>query len=201
MHLTQRFEEALAWAIRLHSSQYRKGTRIPYAAHILGVASIVIEHGGDEDDAIAALLHDAVEDQGGMVVLEEIRSRFGSNVASIVTACTDRAEDEKLPWRLRKERYLATMREASSSARLVSAADKLHNARSILNDYRTVGEVLWPRFSGGRDGVLWYYRALVGAYRMRSSSNLVDELDRTVSELERLVLERQCGWSAARPVS
>ena len=184
--LGSRFEEALLYAIRLHARQRRKGTSIPYAAHLLAVSAIVLEDGGDEDQAIAALLHDAVEDQGGRPVLEQIRSRFGDRVAAIVEGCTDAEVIPKPPWRERKERYVAHVRQASPDVRRVSAADKLHNARAILTDLRRHGGTLWSRFSGGREGVLWYYRALVSAYQAAGSGPLAEELDRVVGEIERL---------------
>ncbi len=181
-----RFTEAVALAIRLHARQLRKGTKIPYVSHVLGVASIAMEYGADEDEAIAALLHDAVEDQGGAATRELIRRRFGERVAEIVDGCTDSDAQPKPPWRQRKETYLAHLPRASASVRLVSAADKLHNARAILRDYRESGEAIWGRFKGDRPGTLWYYRALVQAFEMAGSSPLVEELARTVEELERL---------------
>jgi GTP pyrophosphokinase len=190
MRLSPRFDEALVWAARLHAAQERKGSGVPYVAHLLGAASIALEHGATEDEAIAALLHDAVEDQGGAAVLEEIRRRFGDAVAAIVDGCTDTDVVPKPPWRARKEAYVAHVRSASPSVRLVSASDKLHNARSITSDYRAAGEALWSRFSGGREGTLWYYRSLVDAYSAAGRTPLVDELDRVVSELERLTSGR-----------
>jgi (p)ppGpp synthase/HD superfamily hydrolase len=186
MTLSTRFEEALAYAARLHATQRRKGTDVPYVSHLLAVASLALESGADEDEAIAALLHDAVEDQGGAPTLAEVRRRFGDRVAEIVAGCTDADTVPKPPWRARKEAYLAHLPAASRSVRLVSTADKLHNARAILLDYRAHGEALWARFTGGREGTLWYYRALIAAYRAAGGGPLVDELDRTVSELERL---------------
>ena len=186
LKLSARFEEALTYAARLHAGQLRKGTKIPYVAHLLSVASIALRHGADEDEAIAALLHDAVEDQGGAATREEIRRRFGENVARIVDGCTDTDVTPKPPWKPRKEAYIAHVREAPPSVRLVSAADKLDNARAILADYRLVGEALWKRFTGGKAGTLWYYRSLVRTFRETGSSPLVDELDRVVSEIERL---------------
>jgi len=184
--LGARFDEALAFAARLHRDQLRKGTEIPYVSHLLAVAGIALENGANEDEAIAALLHDAVEDQGGAPTLVEIRRRFGEAVADIVAGCTDTDEVPKPPWRGRKEAYVAHVASASPSVRLVSAADKLHNARSILADYRRHGERIWKRFAGGREGTLWYYRALVDAFRTHGETPLVDELARTVAELERL---------------
>jgi len=184
--LTTRFTRAVAYAARLHAQQKRKGTERPYIAHLLGVASIVLAHGGDEDTAIAALLHDAVEDQGGQPRLAEIRRKFGVRVARIVDGCTDAYTDPKPPWRPRKERYIAHLAEAPAQERLVSAADKLHNAREILADYRRIGDALWSRFQGGKEGTLWYYRALLEALRQAGTSPLVEELERVVTELERL---------------
>ncbi len=191
MRLTQRFEEALVYAARTHSEQLRKAGEIPYISHLLAVTAIVLEHGGNEDEAIGALLHDAVEDQGGHPQLEAIRARFGENVAGIVEGCTDAFVVPKPPWRERKERYIAHLATASRSGCLVSAADKLHNARAIVLDIRDHGDEIWKRFNGGREGTLWYYREVTAALRGRAPDALVDELGRTVSELERL---------AARPV-
>src|SRR5579863_10171673 len=139
MLLTPRFEEALVCATQLHAEQTRKGTTIPYIAHLLAVTSIVLENGGNEDEAIAALLHDAIEDQGGAATREEIRRRFGNIVVTIGDGCTDAEVLPKPPWRARKEAYIAHLRHASSSVLLVSAADKLHNARTVLADYRVLG--------------------------------------------------------------
>ncbi len=182
-----RFEKALVFATRLHADQRRKGTPVPYISHLLAVASLVLEQGGDEDQTIAALLHDAVEDQGGQATLDEIRRRFGDRVAEIVEECTDAFTTPKPPWRERKEAYLAHLPQASAAVRLVSVADKLHNARTILADYRQLGEALWDRFNGGKEGTLWYYRALVETFQAAGwSFPLVEELDRVISELERL---------------
>lgn len=186
MRLSVRFQQALAWAAELHAEQVRKGTNVPYIAHLLAVTSLVLEHGGNEDEAIAALLHDAVEDQGGESTLREIERRFGPDVAHIVLGCTDAMSVPKPPWRARKEAYLAHLTQASASVRLVSAADKLHNARTILADYRRVGEAVWDRFEGGRQGTLWYYRALVHTLRTPDPSPLVEELARVVATIEAL---------------
>jgi (p)ppGpp synthase/HD superfamily hydrolase len=189
--LSSRFEEALTLATRLHAGQCRKGTDTPYIAHLLGVASLVLEGGGGEDEAIAALLHDAVEDQGDKVTLEEIRRRFGERVAAIVKGCTDATTLPKPPWRARKEAYIAHLREAPAPERLVAAADKLHNARAILADYCALGEAVWARFNGGKAGTLWYYRALVETFRAAGPTPLVEELERVVSEIERLASEAE----------
>lgn len=187
MMLSQRFADALLYANKLHAQQTRKGGEVPYIAHLLGVASIALEYGANEDEAIAALLHDAIEDQGGAVTREEIRRRFGDPVTAIVDGCTDSDITPKPPWRQRKEAYIAHIPKASASVLLVSAADKLYNARSILNDYRILGDAVWERFKGGKDGTLWYYRALVQAFGTTNSTPLINELERTVDELERLV--------------
>lgn len=184
--LGSRFSEALALACLLHRTQARKATQIPYVSHLLAVASIALEHGATEDEAIGAVLHDAVEDQGGAETAARIRDIFGAAVANIVLGCTDTDVTPKPPWRARKEAYIAHLHDASPSVRLVSASDKLHNARSILADYRAVGDDVWKRFTGGRDGSLWYYRALVDAFAAHGRSPLVDELDRVVTELEKL---------------
>jgi GTP pyrophosphokinase len=189
MKLSARFGQAVLLASELHRTQVRKGTAIPYVSHLLGVASLVLEHGGDEDEAIAALLHDAAEDQGGAPTLARIRTQFGERVAGIVEGCTDTDVDPKPPWRPRKEAYLAHLEVADASTRLVSAADKLHNARAILSDYRAVGERLWDRFSADRSGVLWYYRALAELFWRRGPQGLAEELGRTVSELDALVTQ------------
>src|SRR5215210_4381152 len=182
MPYTEKFEKALVRASRLHRDQVRKGTDVPYITHLLAVASIVGENGGTEDEVVAALLHDAPEDQGGEVRLEEIRAHFGDEVAEIVDGCTDTYEDPKPPWRERKERYLAHLASATDSVRLVSSADKLHNARTVLADYRLVGEDLWTRFNGKKEGTLWYYRAVAEA--LPGEISIVGELDRVVSEIE-----------------
>lgn len=181
-----RFERALVFAHQLHARQLRKGTRIPYISHPMAVASLVLENGGDEDAAIAALLHDAVEDQGGLPTLERIRRKFGQNVATIVDGCTDAYEEPKPPWRPRKKDYLAHLAKASKAVRLVAAADKLHNARTILSDYRSIGEQVWSRFTAGKAGQPWYYRSLVQALGGPKASPLLAELGRTVRELLRL---------------
>lgn len=191
MPLSPRFEDALVFAHRLHAQQLRKGTAIPYISHLLAVASIVLEYGATEEEAIAALLHDAIEDQGGAAVREEIRRRFGDRVVEIVNGCSDADVMPKPPWQERKEAYIAHLRSASPSVLLVSTADKLHNARTILADYRTLGEALWERFTGGKEGTLWYYRTLVEILRTVYPSPLVEELDRVVTEIERLVTRQE----------
>jgi (p)ppGpp synthase/HD superfamily hydrolase len=186
MPLAERFSLALAYACQLHAQQTRKGTDIPYVAHLLAVAAIALEHGATEDEAIAALLHDAVEDQGGAAVGDEIRRRFGPAVAEIVEGCTDATTTPKPPWQARKEKFLTRLAGANRSVRLVTAADKLHNARSLAADHRRHGARLWDRFNGGKAGTLWYYRAVVDTLARLDRTMLVDELERAVVEIESL---------------
>ena len=190
--LGDRYVAALELTVSLHAHQARKGNRLPYVAHLLAVSSLVLEHGGDEDQAIAALLHDAPEDQGGEATLARIRDEFGDRVAGIVAACSDTFESPKPPWRARKERYIAALDGKGPDVWPVTLADKVHNARTIVADLRADGPATLDRFNGGRDGTLWYYRALVDAFRASSPpippipSGLEAELERTVAELERL---------------
>jgi len=186
--LSSRFEEALAYAARAHWGHVRKTTDIPYVAHLLAVTSLVLEHGGGEDEAIAALLHDAVEDAGGPARREDIRLRFGDEVARLVDACSDSEGEPKPPWRERKVRYLEHLAASGdASARLVTACDKLHNARAVLDDYRRIGAKLWSRFNGGRAGTVWYYRSLADEITRGGPASVAPELDRAVTELEELV--------------
>ena len=180
--MTERFDHAFALARELHARQRRKQTDIPYVSHLMGVASLVLEDGGDEDEAIAALLHDAVEDQGGPATLAVIRERFGDRVAGIVQDCSDTDEVPKPPWRARKEAYIAHLATASDGALRVSLADKLHNARSILFDERA-GHDVFARFHASREETLWYYRSLAEAFAARTDSPMVPELRRVVEEL------------------
>jgi (p)ppGpp synthase/HD superfamily hydrolase len=186
MHLTARFSEALAYAFELHGEQLRKASGVPYLSHLLAVAAIAMEHGASEDEAIAALLHDAIEDQGGAPVREELRRRFGREVADMVDGCTDAETLPKPPWRERKENYLAHLPRASASVHLICAADKLHNVRSLLQDHRVHGDSLWDCFHGGKSGTLWYYRAVVTALASARQTAIVEELDRVVTMLESL---------------
>lgn len=186
---TDRFEAALVFAHRVHRDQVRKGTGIPYMAHILGVAALALEYGADDDQAIGALLHDAAEDGGGEATLAEIRARFGDAVGDIVLGCSDSlVEDpeDKLPWLERKQNYLAHLEHAGESVLLVSAADKLHNVRAIIRDYDAHGESVWGRFQGGRDGTLWYYETVAHTLARRYHSPLTRDLQRAVDELLRL---------------
>lgn len=196
-----RFDEALSFALYLHRSQFRKGTHIPYISHLLAVASLVQENGGTEDQAIAALLHDAIEDQaknwpGGAPALRaEIGQRFGPAVLAIVEACTDAEIIPKPPWRERKEAYIRHLWESDSpSALLVSAADKLHNARCILEDFRQSGDELWQRFNKDARSAgaqLWYYESLVEVLQERGPPGISAEIGRTVATLRQLVSEAE----------
>lgn len=182
--LTDRFDEALAYTSALHRTQQRKGGEVPYVGHLLSVAGLVIEAGGSETEAIAGLLHDAAEDQGGEQTLDDIRARFGAEVADIVEECSDTMITPKPPWKQRKDDYIAEVGKASDSAVLVSMADKLDNARGLLRDLRRVGPSMWQRFStADPQDHLWYYQSLLEVYRGRSSSWLVDELGRVLQEL------------------
>lgn len=183
---TDRFESAMVYAHQVHRHQRRKGTGIPYIAHILGVAALAIEYGADEDEAIASLLHDAVEDGGGEARLAEIRAQFGDRVGDIVLGCSDSlVEDpeDRLEWQERKENYLAHLENASASVCLVSAADKLHNVRSIIRDYHEHGDDIWQRFQGKRDGTLWYYETVAHTLIRRYRSQLTRDLQEAVDDL------------------
>ena len=184
--LSERFEEALVYAARLHANQTRRGSGIPYFAHLLGVTAIVLEDGGNEDEAIAALLHDAVEDQGGLSTLEEIRENFGDEVAEIVLSVSDSHSKPKPPWRERKEAYIISIRDASPSTLRVSMADKVYNARSTLQDLRREGESAWDKFNGGKDGTLWYYEQLIVEFEKHGSNSLLSELTRIIEQIKKL---------------
>ncbi len=187
VRLSGRFDKALQYAVVVHAGQCRKGTAIPYISHLLLVVGLALEFGADEDEAIAALLHDAVEDAGGAGRLQDIRARFGPTVADIVEGCSDTEVTPKPPWRERKEAYIDHLKGASHGIRLVSAADKLANVRSITQDYRIHGETVWSRFNGGREGTLWYCRALAETFKDGGPEALAETLGAAVDELERLV--------------
>jgi (p)ppGpp synthase/HD superfamily hydrolase len=183
--LSPRFDDAVKYAHEVHRAQVRKGTGAPYLGHLLGVASIVIDDGGSEDEAIGALLHDAAEDQGGRERLDDIRARFGDVVARIVEDCTDSWSQPKEPWLERKQAYIQHARRLSGPSLRVSAADKVHNSYAILRDLRNSGERVWERFQATPDDVVAYYESLVRAYREAGGGSLVDELDRVVRGIQR----------------
>ncbi len=183
--LGPRLQRAFRYAAEKHDGQARKQTAVPYLSHLMAVASLVLEAGGNEDLAIAALLHDVVEDCGGMPLLREIRRRFGPRVAHIVEGCTDSFVVPKPEWIERKRQYLDEVKRADAETRLVSASDKLHNVRTILADYRKDGESIWARFNGKKEGTLWYYRALSDEYQRRNQNRITRELAIAVAELER----------------
>jgi (p)ppGpp synthase/HD superfamily hydrolase len=185
---SDRIIAAMAAAAQIHGTQVRKDTTIPYLSHLLGTCSIALDYGAGEHEAIAALLHDAIEDGHPTEAARAAVWSFGDEVGRIVEGCTDSHTHPKPPWRERKEAYLARLAGEGRSILLVSASDKLHNARSIVRDLRAVGEGLWTRFGPAKHEVLWYYRSLVTAFRANPAHTpaLVDELDRTVTEMERL---------------
>jgi (p)ppGpp synthase/HD superfamily hydrolase len=182
--LTKRFEDALVYATRLHAQQERKAMSVPYVSHLLSVAALVIEDGGDEDEVIAGLLHDAVEDQGGVATLQEIRTLFGERVAEIVDGCTDAYQIPKPPWRERKEYYLAKLEMASPSIRRVSLADKLHNARTLLSALRQNGNDVWTFFNGGQAGTIWYYEMLQEYFEATGDDPMTREFVRVVLDIK-----------------
>jgi GTP pyrophosphokinase len=189
--LSDRFVEALAFAHRVHGNDTRKGTGIPYVAHLLSVCAAVLADGSDEDEAIAALLHDTLEDHADTVSRDEIASRFGDRVLALVEVCTDTPPDyrggPKPPWRQRKTAYLEHLRRAPAADLRISVADKLDNARAVLADLRELGEAVWPRFNAGREEQLWYFGSLIDGFRQAGvRGRLIDEFERVVSELERL---------------
>lgn len=187
--LTERFEQALVYATRLHAHQTRKLGNIPYIAHLLSVAALVLEANGTENEAIAALLHDAIEDQGGVQTRDEIYHHFGESVGSIVEGCTESETVPKPPWTKRKLRYLAQIETASPSVQLVSLADKLHNGRSLLSQFNQFGASIWQNFSVGKAETLWFYRALLEIYQHTCDQQLVAEFREMVSKLEQIAGE------------
>ena len=184
--LTPRFSDAFAYALDAHAGQTKKGTNVPYIAHLMDVTSLVLMHGGNEDEAIGALLHDAAEDAGGRARLDDIRQRFGDAVADIVEGCSDTLETPKPPWLQRKTTYIDHLPQASASTRLVSAADKVANVRTIVADFKSIGEEVFERFAGRKQGTLWYYRTLADIFLRLGPAALARQLDETVRELQRL---------------
>ena len=194
--LGEKFDEALALAAELHREQLRKEVPVPYLSHLMAVASLVLEANAYspmeniEDVAIGALLHDIVEDQGHRITLEEIRRRFGDTVHRIVLECSDAVvtspDDEKQPWKDRKQTYISAVRSKSRETLLVSCADKLHNARCVLFDYERIGDRIWDRFKGGRDGTAWYYQSLAHEFEKAWPENpLLADFQTLAMRLER----------------
>lgn len=183
---SDRLAEAFAYSLELHRKQARKGSGVPYFTHLMGVASLVGEHGGSEDQVIAALLHDAVEDQGGQKTLETIRERFGDRVAGYVAGCTDADEQPKPPWRERKEAYVGHLQDLSPENRLIVASDKLHNLRSILQDYHEVGAAVWDRFKPDQEETVWYYRSVLEKLKDGWDHPILRELGAATEALEEL---------------
>jgi (p)ppGpp synthase/HD superfamily hydrolase len=189
--LTTRFSDALVIAAQLHVKQRRKGSKIPYIAHLLGVTALVLEDGGDENQAIAALLHDAVEDQGGIRTLQMIEEKFGGKVAAIVDGCSDTYIDPKPDWRARKEIYLERLKTASVEILRVSLADKLHNAKSILRNLEKEGDSIWSRFNGAMDGTIWYYQSALEIFQSRIISQNIDELSLVLEQIKKISEENR----------
>jgi (p)ppGpp synthase/HD superfamily hydrolase len=194
--LSPRFVDAFNFAFEVHREQTKKGGPVPYIAHLLEVAALVLSYGGIEDEVIAGLLHDSVEDHPDVVSFKLLAERFGEPVAAIVESCSDATVIPKPPWRPRKEKYIAHLRTADESVLIVSAADKLANARAVLKDYREVGEQVWSRFNAGKQEQLWYYRTVTDTLTLAADGgrvrSLAEALDRAVSELERI-----CGANPA----
>lgn len=194
LYFTDRLTRAVDYARHLHIER-RKGTGIPYMAHLFGVASLVMGEAGladfpvNEDMVVAALLHDAVEDHGGKARLDDIRQNFGDNVARMVEGLSDSLSEDpsaKEPWEQRKKAYIERVRNQADDVRLISAADKLYNARSILEDYRVIGPEIWRRFKRSRDLQLWYYETILEVFKSKGKMRIVDELERVVGELKRI---------------
>jgi GTP pyrophosphokinase len=188
---SDRLIEAFRLACELHRTQQRKGSATPYVTHLMAVAAAVGDYGGSEDQVIAALLHDAVEDQGGIETLDRIRAAFGECAAGYVMACSDSSIQPKPPWRARKEAFVARVTEVDGSVRLIIAADKLHNARSLIRTLRESGSGAWDYFKGGRDGTLWYYGEMVRALSRNWNHPILRELADTVESLHRTAADLQ----------
>jgi (p)ppGpp synthase/HD superfamily hydrolase len=185
----KKYKKAIDYAFALHSNQYRKGTTIPYFTHLVSVSNNVIENGGNTDEAIAGLLHDAVEDQGGEKTLKLIRKRFGNKVAKIVEECSDTKITPKPPWLERKKKYLSGMKKSTQSSLFVSLCDKLHNATCIVNDYQRIGRTLWKRFNASPKQMYWYYNSLYINFtkHLRNHKVLKRNYKNIVSEMKTIV--------------
>ncbi|MGI0495599.1 HD domain-containing protein [Alkalinema pantanalense CENA528] len=180
--LSDRFPQALTYAHQLHAQQYRKGSKIPYISHLLSVAALVLEDGGDEDSAIAALLHDAIEDQGGATTREVIRQQFGDRVTHLIDTCTESDITPKPPWKHRKTQYLEQLKTASDDAIRIILADKLHNARSIHRDLQTHPDQTWQKFNASPSDIRWFYQSCLTILQQRSQSPMVKELQQILKQ-------------------
>lgn len=193
--LSSRFADALAFAFEVHREQTKKGSSVSYISHLLEVTGTVLTYGGDEDEAIAALLHDSVEDHSDIVSFASLSKRFGARVAAIVESCSDTSVSPKPPWKSRKQHYIEHLHSADESVMIVSAADKLSNARAVIKDFRELGDRVWTRFNAGKDDQLWYYRSVTVVLMQRGQGTrvqpLIEELSRAVRKLESL-----CGSAA-----
>jgi len=186
--------EAFEFARQLHGDQLRKGTETPYLSHLMSVSSLVLESGGSEEEAIAALLHDTVEDCGGLPVLEKIHQQFGESIANIVKDCSEPVSMPKPPWKDRKNAYIAQVAGADDSVKRVACADKLHNLRSILTDYQQAGDRVWDRFHADKKGTLWFYQSMVETLRpFGHGVAIFQELEKRVGDLQRIVNGKECG--------
>ncbi len=181
--ITERFDQVLLLCASLHRHQIRKDGRTPYVAHLLAVAALVLEDGGSEDEAIAALLHDSVEDQGGLEILEKIKQDFGENVAKIVAGCTESETFPKPPWKERKSRYLQQIRAGSKAVQRVFLADKLHNSRCLLLQLQQEGKGVWQQFRGGKSGTFKFYQSLLSSYKIEG--NMKQEFKKVITQLEK----------------
>lgn len=181
--ITKRFNQALDYATNIHANQKRKGYETPFISHLLSVCALVLEDGGTEDEAIAALLHDSVEDQGGLDTLAEINKLFGDDVAQIVMECSDSYLTPKPPWKERKEQFMGKINSISDSAVRVIIADKLHNVRSVLQNHQVFGSELWSNFKGGREGTIWYYHEMHKLLNNRIQSINLAILSKYINEM------------------
>jgi (p)ppGpp synthase/HD superfamily hydrolase len=182
--LSQKFEHALAFANQVHAHQKRKDSGAPYFAHVIGVAALVLEDGGSEEEAIAALLHDTAEDQGGQAMLDEITSRFGETIAQIVAECSDTLLNPKPPWQARKAGHINTLRTARPETIRIMLADKVYNSRNLLRSLQERGEVVWENFKGGRDGTIWYFQQMYAVFSRTQSGYMLDEFGRNIKRIE-----------------
>lgn len=184
MAFSSRFEDALVFSNQVHASQKRKGSGAPYFAHIMGVTALVLEDGGSEEEAIAALLHDSAEDQGGKAMLAAIRDKFGEKTARIVEECSDTLVAPKPPWKKRKENHLRVLETASDETIRIMLADKVYNARNLLRGLTEHGDQVWENFKGGRDGTLWYFRQMHTLFSQRHSGYMLNEFTRLIQAIE-----------------